>query len=68
MAYLSFIIESYDGLATLSSIDARQGVTQLTFFSHFAEEVTGLLHALKTEGAIDSFSPATVPPPGPGWD
>ncbi len=49
IAYLHFIIESYDGLATLSTIDAGSGVVQLSIPVGFAAEAESLLQALKSE-------------------
>jgi hypothetical protein len=52
IAYLRFIVESYDGLATLSTVDAANGIISLSFPGCFAEEVSQLVQALKTETTI----------------
>ena len=68
LAYLSFIFESYEGMATLSTLNAQSGLAQLTFFGHFTKDITGLLHALQREGAIASFYPAAATTTELGWD
>jgi hypothetical protein len=49
IAYLHFIIESYEGLANLSTIDNRIGIVLLSIPQYFAGEVDSLLQALRTE-------------------
>jgi hypothetical protein len=49
IAYLHFIVESYEGLANLSTIDSRNGVVLLTIPQCFAGEADSLLQALQTE-------------------
>ena len=43
IAYLKFIIEGYDGLATLSTLDAGQGEVVLRFPAELREELQALL-------------------------
>ncbi len=52
IAYLRFIIESYDGLATLSTVDGRNGTVSLSMPPCFADEVNGLVRALEKEIGI----------------
>jgi hypothetical protein len=49
IAYLHFIFESYEGLATLSTIDSKNGIVQLSIPQWFAADVNDLLQSLKTE-------------------
>ncbi len=49
IAYLHFIIESYEGLATLSTIDARKGIVRLSIPECLVEDVEKLLLALREE-------------------
>ena len=53
LAYLSAIIESYEGLATMTSLNGQSGMARITFFSHFAKNVNGLLLALKKEVELE---------------
>jgi hypothetical protein len=52
IAYLRFIIESYEGLATLSTVDGKNGTVSLSIPRCFADEVDGLVRALENEIAI----------------
>jgi transcriptional regulatory protein LevR len=52
IAYLHFIFESYEGLATLSTIDRKNGIVQLSIPHCFEGEVNNLLQSLKTEITI----------------
>lgn len=52
IAYMQFIFESYEGLATLSTIDAGKGILMLSIPSCFAREVESLLQALRKEVSI----------------
>jgi hypothetical protein len=52
IAYLRFIIESYDGLASLSTVDTASGIVSLSFPDCFVEEVDQLVQALKSEITI----------------
>jgi hypothetical protein len=56
MAYIKFIFEAYEGIATLSTLNGRTGSMQVTFFSHFAEDVDGLLNALKFEAVMSEIT------------
>ncbi len=60
IAYLRFIIESYEGLSTLSTVDAAKGTVSLSVPSCFADDVDGLVRALENEIEIKE----TLPPHG----
>lgn len=55
LAYLSAIIESYEGLATMTSLNGQSGMARITFFSHFAKDVYGLLLAFEDEIEMKQF-------------
>ncbi len=52
LAYLQFIIDSYDGLAILSTIDSQAGVVKVAFSRHLEDDVEALLSALSEEIGI----------------
>lgn len=52
IAYMQFIFESYEGLATLSTIDPGKGLLMLSIPSCFEPEVESLLQALRKEISI----------------
>ena len=49
IAYLRFIIESYDGLATLSTVDGGNGTVSLSIPPCLDDEVNGLVRSLEKE-------------------
>ncbi len=49
IAYLRFIIESYEGLATLSTVEAKNGLVSLSVPNCFADEADMLMRALENE-------------------
>lgn len=56
MVYLKFIIEAYEGLATLSTADRQHSTVSLTYPAAFAATVDELLAALGTEIALIELS------------
>lgn len=52
LAYLKFIVESYEGLATLSTAERESAIVVITYSRHFAEDMNTLLESLGTEIAI----------------
>jgi hypothetical protein len=49
IGYFRFILEAYEGLATLSTLDARNGIVVLSIPESFVDEVDALLAALAHE-------------------
>jgi hypothetical protein len=47
--FLKFILEGYDGLAMLSTIDAQSGHVRLRFSSGAGDEVRALLQGLSPQ-------------------
>lgn len=56
LAYLKFIVEAYEGLATLSTADRKTSTVVITYNSYFAETLDALLKSLGTEIAIKEVS------------
>ncbi len=56
LAYLKFIVEAYEGLATLSTADRKTSTVVITYYSYFAQEVDPLLKSLGTEIALKEVS------------
>ena len=48
-AYLTFILESYEGICTASTVDNARGIVRIIAPEGRAEELEGLLTALQTE-------------------
>jgi len=62
LAYLTFILEAYEGLATLSTVDKQKTLVSITTFPGSAEALDDLLAALGQEIPLTE----TVPPPAGG--
>jgi len=49
IAYFRFILEAHEGLATLSTLDARRGTVVLSIPGDFVDDVDSLITALGEE-------------------
>jgi len=49
ISYLKFILEGYDGLVTVTTVDGNSGRVSLTFPPSALPDVEGVLEALKQE-------------------
>lgn len=47
--FLKFILEGYDNVAILSSVDSREGIVVLRYSSGHKEELFGLLAGVATK-------------------
>ena len=47
IALLQFILEGYEGLVTVSTIDPRDAIIQVAIMPDFAEDVESILEDLK---------------------
>jgi len=47
--YLKFILEGYDGMATLSTADARQGLVEIHYPSEIKRDLMDLLAEVSSE-------------------
>jgi hypothetical protein len=59
IGYLNSIIESYDGIAVVRTLDAPAGIIELWLPAEFESVVTDLMHALAPEIGIQYFYKAT---------
>ncbi len=63
IGYLRFILESYDGLAVVSTLDNRAALVEITFSESRRQDVEGLLESLAVECCmVAAPSPAPIPP------
>ncbi len=53
ICFLKFILEAYDGIATLTTIDAQQGIVLLRIAPGCEDEVETILQDLKKDIIID---------------
>ena len=49
IAYLSFVIESYEGVAATRTVDARKGIVELMVSPSYEEEIEEILKDLALE-------------------
>ena len=56
ISYLRFIIESYDGLATLSTLDASTGMVELKIAPGCETEIKKIIQDLRNEILIEEMS------------
>ncbi|HOO90745.1 MAG TPA: DUF4911 domain-containing protein [Syntrophales bacterium] len=49
IAYVKYILEGYENLATITTIDRSASVVRLSILPDFASDVEGILTALKQE-------------------
>lgn len=61
IGYLRFILESYDGLAFVRTLDNREALVEIAFPVSRRRDAEALLTALAVECSM-----AAVPPPAPG--
>lgn len=59
MAYVKFIVESYEGLAVLRTVNPREGIMEWMIPPDLVKEVEELIDSLRKEIAIVPVSPPT---------
>jgi hypothetical protein len=52
IALLQFILEGYEGLVTVSTIDPRDAIIQISIMPDFVEDVESILEDLKEQFMI----------------
>lgn len=63
IAYLRFILESYDGLTFQRTLDSTTGLVEIRWPTERTDDVEALLSALSEEiGLREVPSPAIIPP------
>jgi hypothetical protein len=55
IAAVQFIIEGYDGLATVSTLDPYKAVIQVSIMSDFVADVTSIIDDLKKNYEIEEI-------------
>ncbi len=65
LAYLKFILEGYDNMSLLSTVDAREGIVSLTIPAGFTADMAALVTALQQEIELTELPPDAVIPNSP---
>jgi hypothetical protein len=53
IAYLTFVLESYEGVAAIRTVDPRKGIVELMVSPHYQEEIKEILQDLAEEFPIE---------------
>jgi len=61
MVYMKFILEAYEGLSTMSTIDGKRGIVRVSYPRPFAGDIAQLMDALGTEIAITEVTEGGEP-------
>ena len=49
LVYMKFILEAYEGLSTMSTVDAKRGIVRVNYPLPFADDMAALMEALSKE-------------------
>ena len=52
LVYMKFILEAYEGLSTMSTIDGKRGIVRVNYPLPFGQDVAALMEALSAEIAV----------------
>jgi Domain of unknown function (DUF4911) len=63
IGYLRFILESYDGLAFVTTLDNRQALVEIAYPASRREDAQALLAALAEECTMTAADPPPAAPP-----
>ncbi|MBU2539202.1 MAG: DUF4911 domain-containing protein [Proteobacteria bacterium] len=53
--FLKFILEGYDNLTIMSTVDQREGVVELKYPSELEEDVRGVLRSMAERLKLEEF-------------
>lgn len=56
IVFVQFIIEGYEGLATVTTIDPRTAIIQIAIMPDFEAEVMGILENLKEKVTLEEVN------------
>jgi hypothetical protein len=60
IAYLNFVFESYEGVATVRTVDPRKGIVELMVPPHYQEEIKEILKDLAEEFPVHDLDSETT--------
>lgn len=61
MVYMKFILEAYEGLSTMSTIDGKRGIVRVNYPLPFAGDMAALMEALSAEIAVTEVTEGGEP-------
>jgi hypothetical protein len=60
IAYLTFVLESYEGIAAIRTVDPHKGIVELMVAPHYQEEMREILKDLVEEFPIQDLVSETT--------
>lgn len=57
IAFLKFVLEAYDGVAVMRTLESHEGVVELMIAPDFEREVTEILDSLRGEFEVQPIDP-----------
>ena len=61
LVYMKFILEAYEGLCTMSTVDGKRGIVRVSYQRPLAGDVAALLDALSAEIAVTEVTEGGEP-------
>lgn len=61
MVYMKFILEAYEGLSTMSTIDGKRGIVRVSYPACFADDMALLMRALAGEITVNEVTEGGEP-------
>jgi len=61
LVYMKFILEAYEGLSTMSTIDCKKGIVRVNYPLPFAGDMAALMEALAAEIAVTEVTEGGEP-------
>ena len=56
LVYMKFILEAYEGLSTMSTVDGKRGIVRVNYPLPFAGDMAALMEALSAEIAVTELT------------
>lgn len=60
ISFLQFILEGYDGLASVTTIDPEKALLRISIMPDFADDVEAVLNALSDEIHVRPYRPEII--------
>lgn len=61
LVYMKFILEAYEGLSTMSTVDGKRGIVRVNYPVAFADDMAALMEALGAEMAVTEVNEGGEP-------
>jgi len=61
LVYMKFILEAYEGLSMMSTVDGKRGIVRVNYPLPFAGDIAALMEALATEIAVTEVTEGGEP-------